>query len=166
MLLPTGERVYEELWDPMQRILTPSQLETLVFVDLVVRGNPTVRRPDIYPAQQERLRPIEDDEQTIEEEVLELARRARLFKRILEASREESPAIRVALIRLQTWAASTTYPILLHLFDLLDRAKCTEDEVVEAIGYIEGFLVRRMIARVPTNNLKQDLQRTILPVAE
>ncbi len=156
MLLPTrAETVYENVWDPMQRILNPSQLETLVFADLVIRGNPTVKRPDIYREQQRRLQPMEGNEQAIEAEVIELARRARLFKRILDPSKEENPLIRGALTRLQTWAAATTYPILLYLFDLLDREQCTEDEFVEAVGYIEGFLVRRMLAGVPTNNLNR-----------
>jgi uncharacterized protein with ParB-like and HNH nuclease domain/alkylated DNA nucleotide flippase Atl1 len=156
MLLPTRrERVYTEVWDPMQRTLTPTELETLVFVDLVVRGNATVKRPDIYRAQQERLEPFEDDEQAIEDEVVELARRARLFKRILQPQHEENTSMRAGFSRLQTWAASTTYPILLHLFDLLDRGLCSEDELVESMGYIEAFLVRRMIAGVPTNNLNR-----------
>jgi uncharacterized protein with ParB-like and HNH nuclease domain/alkylated DNA nucleotide flippase Atl1 len=158
MLLPTrAEAVYENVWDPMQRLLSPSQLETLVFADLVIRGNPTVKRPDIYREQQRRLQPLENDENAIEAEVEELARRARLFKRILDPSKEEDPRIRAALTRLQTWAAATTYPILLHLFDLLDRERCSEEELIESVGYIEGFLVRRMLAGVPTNNLNRIL---------
>jgi uncharacterized protein with ParB-like and HNH nuclease domain/alkylated DNA nucleotide flippase Atl1 len=158
MMLPTrGERVYNDVWTPMQEALTPAQLETLVFVDLVIRGNPTVKRPDIYRAQQERLRSKEHEEEEIEGEVRELARRARLFKRILDPSLEESEVIRPRLLRLKTWAAGTTYPILLQLFDLLDRKECTEDEVAQALEYVEGFLVRRMIAAVPTNNLNRIL---------
>jgi uncharacterized protein with ParB-like and HNH nuclease domain/alkylated DNA nucleotide flippase Atl1 len=158
MLLPTrGERVYEDVWTPMQTLLSPSELETLVFVDLVIRGNPTVKRPDIYRAQQERLGPKENDEEAIEAEVLELARRARLFKRILDPAREESDVIRPRLVRLKTWAAATTYPILLHLLDLFDRRECTEEEVAEGLDCVEGFLVRRMIAGVPTNNLNRIL---------
>lgn len=173
MLLPTqGERVYEQLWVPMQRMLTPSELETLVFVDLVVRGNATVKRPDIYRAQQQRLRSKEGDESAIEDEVTELARRARLFKRILDPRHEGNLEIRGALMRLQAWAAATTYPILLHLFDLLERDATTEDEVIESMGYLESFLVRRMIAGVPTNNLNRILNalpsqlESDLPVAE
>jgi alkylated DNA nucleotide flippase Atl1 len=156
MLLPTrAESVYDKLWHPMQRTLSSTQLETLVFVDLVIRGNPSVKRPDIYRAQQERLRPMEGDEQAIEGEVVEMARRAVLFKRILDPSQEEDLKIRAGLTRLQTWAAATTYPILLHLFDLRDRRECSEDDVIQGISYIEGFLVRRMISGVPTNNLNR-----------
>jgi alkylated DNA nucleotide flippase Atl1 len=173
MLLPTkGERVYGDVWTPMQEHLTPAELETLVFVDLVIRGNSTVKRPDIYRAQQDRLRPKENDEAAVEAEVLELARRARLFKRILDPTGEEDDGLRKGLLRLKTWAAGTTFPILLHLFDLRDRGECTEDEMAQAIDYVEGFLVRRMISGVPTNNLNRilnalpsSLDRN-LPVAE
>jgi uncharacterized protein with ParB-like and HNH nuclease domain/alkylated DNA nucleotide flippase Atl1 len=156
MLLPTqGEALYEKVWDPMQNMLKPSELETLVFVDLVIRGNATVKRPDIYRAQQERLRSKETDEHAIVDEVIELARRARLFDRILRPSPAERSDVHDALQRLQTWAAATTYPILLHLFDLLDRGEATADQVAESMAFIESFLVRRTIAGVPTNNLNR-----------
>src|SRR5438094_730117 len=45
MLLPTrAEQVYENVWRPMQDSLTPNQLETLVFVDLIWRGKTTIKR--------------------------------------------------------------------------------------------------------------------------
>ena len=158
MLLPTrGEHLYETVWDPMQQMLSPFELETLAFIDLIVRGNATVKRPDVYREQQARLHPIEGDEQAVEAEVVELARRARLFKTILEPSREESERLRQGFVRLKMWAAATMYPILLHLLDLRDRQQCPEEDVVEAIGYIEGFLVRRMIAGHSTNNLNRIL---------
>jgi NADH dehydrogenase FAD-containing subunit len=63
MLLPTrAEHVFEHIWRPMQDSLTATQLETLVFVDLILRGQTTIKRPDIYRAQQNGLRPIEGDE--------------------------------------------------------------------------------------------------------
>src|SRR5205823_6718286 len=48
MLLPTrAEDVYENVWRPMQESLSSGQLETLVFVDLVLRGRTTIKRQDI-----------------------------------------------------------------------------------------------------------------------
>lgn len=156
MLLPTrAETVYERVWQPMQETLTPNQLETLVFVDLILRGQSTVKRQDIYRGQQLRLRSFENDEAAIEAEVRELARRARLFARIVEPATEPHEDVREALLRLERWGAATTYPLLLHIFDLWDRGVCSEDGVVRAFGYVESFLVRRMIAAVPTNNLNR-----------
>jgi alkylated DNA nucleotide flippase Atl1 len=156
MLLPNrAEDVYDQVWRPMQESLTPAQLETLVFVDLVLRGKATIKRQDIYREQQERLQSLESDEAAVEREVRELARRARLFRRIVEPQSEPDQRIRAALERLERWGASTTHPLLMHLLDSLERGACTADEVVESISFIESFLVRRMIAAVPTNNLNR-----------
>lgn len=173
MLLPTrAEHVYRQVWHPMQESLTPTQLETLVFVDLVLRGKTTIKRQDIYRTQQDRLRPLEGDEAAVEDEVRELARRARFFQRIVQPETEPDPEIRAALQRLDRWGASTTYPLLLHLYDLLDREACSSAEVTAALNYVESFLVRRMIAGVPTNNLNRIFSGLVpqlpedLPIAE
>ncbi|MDQ3662414.1 MAG: DUF262 domain-containing protein [Actinomycetota bacterium] len=156
MLLPTkAEEVYKQVWQPMQEMLTPAQLETLVFVDLVLRGKTTIKRQDIYRGQQDRLRPFEGDENAVEAEVFELSRRARFFQRMVQPQTEPNLAIRAALERLNRWGASTTYPLLLHLYDLLDRGVTSSEEIVTVLGYVESFLVRRMLAVVPTNNLNR-----------
>jgi uncharacterized protein with ParB-like and HNH nuclease domain/alkylated DNA nucleotide flippase Atl1 len=173
MLLPTrAEDVYESVWRPMQESLSTTQLETLVFVDLVLRGKSTIKRQDIYRAQQERLRPFEGNEVTVEVEVRELARRARLFRKIVQPKTESQPLIRAALARLERWGASTTFPLLLYVFDLRERGECTDGEVVEVLAYVESFLVRRMIATVPTNNLNRIFSSLVpqlpaeLPIAD
>lgn len=173
MLLPTrAEKVYERVWRPMQDSLTPTQLETLVFVDLVLRGRTTIKRQDIYRAQQDRLRPLEDDEVAVEGEVQELARRAGFFSRIVQPHTEADPQVRAGLERLHRWGASTTYPLLMHLYDLWDRGACSAADVREALRYVESFLVRRMIAGVPTNNLNRIFSALVpqlpaeLPIAE
>jgi uncharacterized protein with ParB-like and HNH nuclease domain/alkylated DNA nucleotide flippase Atl1 len=173
MLLPTrAQTVYEQVWRPMQERLSPSQLEALVFVDLVVRGRTTIKRPDIYRAQQDRLREFEGDEQAVEDEVRELARRAALFERIVEPAREPDQHVRAALQRLDQWGASTTYPLLLHLFIHWESGACDADEVLATLAYVESFLVRRMIAGVPTNNLNRVFSALVpqlptdLPIAD
>ncbi len=173
MLLPTrAQHVYDRIWRPMQDSLTSTQLETLVFVDLVLRGRTTIKRQDIYRAQQERLRPHEGDEAAIESEVVELARRAGFFRRIVQPHTELDPDVSSALERLDRWGASTTYPVIMHLYDLWDRGACSSTDVVDALRHIESFIVRRMIAGVPTNNLNRIFSGLVpqlpsdLPVAE
>ncbi|OGU35003.1 MAG: hypothetical protein A3K13_05185 [Gemmatimonadetes bacterium RIFCSPLOWO2_12_FULL_68_9] len=173
MLLPTrAEPVYDSVWRPMQDALSPAQLETLVFVDLVLRGQTDIKRSDIYRSQQDRLLPFEGNEAGVESEVEELARKARLFQRIVQPDVEESPEVRAALKRLERWGATTTYPLLLHLYDLWHRGQCSEGDVAGALQYIESFLVRRMIVGIPTNNLNRIFNAIVpqisvnLPVAE
>jgi len=173
MLLPKkSEHVYKNTWLPMQEKLTSDQLEDLVFVDLVVRGETTIKRPDIYRGQQERLRETREDENAIESEVRELARRANLFQKIVQPENEGNPAIQAALNRLNDWGSKVTYPLLLHLYILWEDGQCTSDEVEETLSYVESFLVRRMLAEVPTNNLNRIFNALVsqlpseLPIAE
>lgn len=156
MLLPTrAEEVYEEVWRPMQESLTPGQLESLVFVDLILHGNPTVKRPDLYRAQQDLLEPIEGNEAAVEAAVRTLAKRAKVFKRIVQPDTEPNPKLREAALRLDRWGATTSYPLLLHCYECWVAQQCTEDELLRALSYVESFLVRRMIVGVPLNNLNR-----------
>ena len=60
-----------------------------------------------------------------------------------------------ALERLDTWGAQTTYPLVMHLFDLQERQQATTQEVLESLIYVESFLVRRMLCGVYSGNLNR-----------
>ncbi|MET8700152.1 DUF262 domain-containing protein [Kitasatospora sp. NPDC004723] len=155
-LLPKrGELVYRELWLPMQRELGPRNLELLVWLDLVVRGHSKAKQSEIYREQQKRLHPIKDDEEALQQEIALLAERGGRLLRILEPGRESSGALRSVLERLGAWGGQTHYPLALHLLDLVDAGRATAAEASEALGYVESYLVRRMICQVPTNNLNR-----------
>ena len=155
MRLPSrGEDVYRDVWLPMQNRLG-ADLELLVWLDLVIRGNDRVKQSDIYRAQQERLEKLPATEEAIEAEVAELARRSRHLERILHPAAEPNPRLASALTRLRDWGAATAYPLIMHLLDLLDRGVTTPGDVADAIVFVESFLVRRMLCQVPTNNLNR-----------
>jgi len=155
MRLPSrGEDVYRDIWLPMQDRLG-ADLELLVWLDLVIRGNDRVKHGEIYRAQQERLQGLPATEEAIEAEVAELARRSRHLERILHPETEPEPGLAGALARLWDWGATTAYPLIMHLLDLLDRGITAPRDVADALAYIESFLVRRMLCQVPTNNLNR-----------
>ncbi|GAB3119841.1 DUF262 domain-containing protein [Streptomyces calidiresistens] len=156
MLLPKrGERVYRELWLPMQQSLGPKNLELLVWLDLVVRGHHKTKQSEIYREQQKRLQPLAGDEDALQREIAELAERGRRFLRIVEPSRERSPALRAVLERLAAWGGQTHYPLALHLLDLVDAGGATPEEAAEALGHVESYLVRRLICQTPTTGLNR-----------
>jgi alkylated DNA nucleotide flippase Atl1 len=157
MRLPThGGDVYRDIWLPMQDRLSPRDLELLVWLDLIIRGDDRVKQTEIYRAQQQRLEEIPDeDEKAVEQEIVELARRSKQLARILEPSRETRPELRAALERLRDWGAQTAYPLVLHILDLVDRGIAEPTDAARAIRYIESFLVRRMLCQVPPNNLNR-----------
>ncbi|MFJ9445271.1 DUF262 domain-containing protein [Kitasatospora sp. NPDC101235] len=155
-LLPKrGERVYRELWLPMQQELGPKNLELLVWLDLVVRGHGKAKQSEIYREQQKRLDGLKNDEEALQREIQLLAERGKRLRRILNPELESSGALRNALERLGAWGGQTHYPLALHLLDLVEAERATAEEAAEALGYVESYLVRRMICQVPTNNLNR-----------
>lgn len=155
MLLPSrGEAVYEQIWRPMEQLVAFANLEGLARVDLQRRGL-DVAKDDVYRLHQQRLDALDGNEEAVEEVVRDLARHAEHYKRLIDPGHEPDDQLRAGLQRLARWGAQTTYPLLMHGYDLLDRGGCTIDELRQAVSYVEGFLVRRHLAGVPTNALNR-----------
>ncbi|MDK1476879.1 DUF262 domain-containing protein [Streptomyces sp. 549] len=167
-----GEHVYETYWLPLQDSLSNDELEQLMWLQLVLDGDDRVRRQDLYTAQQKRFEDTRTGDAEIEEYIRGLHRRSTHFRRLLHPEEEGDPAVRAALRRLDAWHAVVTYPALMLLLDRRERGELDSSETARALAYIESFLVRRMICRVPTNNLNRIFQAVPgqlplnLPVAE
>jgi alkylated DNA nucleotide flippase Atl1 len=157
MRLPTrAEVLYSSVWLPMQGLLNAEDLELLLWLDLVLRGDPRAKRKDLYRAQQSRLDKL-DGEAALEAELVELGRRAQHLSVILNPTQEPDKAIRSGLSRLLAWGSQTTFPLLMHLLDLRARHELDEHAVAETVAHLESFLVRRMIVGRATNNLNRIL---------
>jgi alkylated DNA nucleotide flippase Atl1 len=156
MLMPIrAENVYRDTWLPMQQQLKDDGLETLMWLDLVLRGDDKAKQSDLYRAQASRLEAEGLDEETIVAEVVELGRRSRHLQIVLDPSQERDDSLRAQLRRINEWGGQTTYPVTMLLLDQRDQGLISTDDVAEALRLVEGFLARRMIAGVPTNNLNR-----------
>ncbi|MFI6581745.1 DUF262 domain-containing protein [Embleya sp. NPDC050493] len=159
MRLPTrDEHVYSTYWLPLQRKLTNAQLEQLMWLHLVLEGDSQVRLQDIYAAQQGRLDVGDATEATVEAYVVELHRRSRQFLRILNPDAEPDARVRGHLQRIRDWQGVTTYPVLMVLLERHSAKELTNDQLVQALSYVESFLVRRALCRIPTNSLPRIFQ--------
>jgi hypothetical protein len=159
MKLPTrGEQVYETYWLPLQASLSNEELEQLMWLQLVLDGDDRVRRQDLYAAQQQRFERGKATEEDIEAYIRELHRGAALFRRLLHPEEEPDASVRAHLRRLDAWQAQVTYPALMLLLDRRERGALDSAGTARAMSYIESFLVRRMICRVPPNNLNRIFQ--------
>ncbi|MDH6433865.1 alkylated DNA nucleotide flippase Atl1 [Streptomyces sp. SAI-144] len=159
MKLPTrGEHVYETYWLPLQASLSNEELEQLMWLQLVLDGDDRVRRQDLYAAQQQRFERSKASEEDIEAYIRELHRSAALFRRLLHPEEEPDTSVRAQLHRLDAWQAQVTYPALMLLLDRRERGSLDSSDTARAMSYIESFLVRRMICRVPPNNLNRIFQ--------
>lgn len=165
MCLPTrGETVYRNLWLPMQELLGPDNLELLVWLDLVVRGNSRAKQSEIYRDQRKRLAALSGDESALQAEISALRERAERLMRILYPERESDPELREVLQRLSRWGGQTHYPLALHLLDLMDDGQTTAHEAAEALAYAESYMVRRVLAGLSTtgsNRVFMELPREV-----
>lgn len=155
MRMPTrGDSAYNAYWLPMQTLLSADELEQVVWLDLILRGNSQVRRDEIYREQQSRLEQLHD-EAALEAEIKHLHHLAGLYRCIVKPALEDDESVSSALRRLNEWAAQTVQPVVLRLLDLRSEGRATSPEVARALGWIESFMVRRMIVGRATNNLNR-----------
>ncbi len=155
MLLPTrGEEIYEQVWRPMEQEVGVENLEGLARIDLMRRGE-VVAYDRVYEEHQRLLTPIAGDEAAVEERVRDLALRGSFYKRLIDPSTETHWETSAGLQRLARWGAQTSYPVLMVALDLRHREVLSDDDVARAVSLIESFLVRRQLARIPTNALNR-----------
>jgi alkylated DNA nucleotide flippase Atl1 len=152
MLLPNrGESVYKDVWQPMEELVGFRHVEGLARVDLQRRGI-LVSRDDVYRLHQERL-DAAGDENSVEAVVADLTRRAQHYKCLIDPGSEPDSAVRAGLRWLSTWAAQTTYPIIMQAYDLRQRDLISTSEIQDTLTILISFLVRRHLSGIATNSL-------------
>jgi uncharacterized protein with ParB-like and HNH nuclease domain/alkylated DNA nucleotide flippase Atl1 len=166
MRLPTrDEEVYTTLWLPMQNALPANQLELLMYLDLVLRGEERARREDLYSGHQERIRSIEEEAEVIAY-IEQLALRSGFLERIIDPANEEDEAVSAALERLRAWSAQVVYPPVMALLERRHFGEASSSDVAEALLLIESFVVRRMLNGVYTGNLNRIFQSLTSEIME
>jgi alkylated DNA nucleotide flippase Atl1 len=170
MRLPhRGDEVYTHQWLPLQKLLNDAELEELVWLDLVLRGDDRATQESIYRSQQRRLDQL-NDETAIEQWVAELHHKARMFKRVLDPQPESAPelerALRRALDRLNRWGTAVVHPICLHVLFAHDATQLTADDAAAALRVVESYLVRRMIMGLSSNNLNRIMMSLVKDLGE
>jgi alkylated DNA nucleotide flippase Atl1 len=135
-----------------------------------------VRQDQVYRTARGQLEPQANDLDLLENHVRRLARRGAyyaLFLRPRDPTGEASSlgVTKSALRHLQflrTWGASTTYPLLLHIYAEVDARRATPAQAESCLEALVSFIVRRYLAAVPTNVLNRLFIQltTALPAGE
>jgi alkylated DNA nucleotide flippase Atl1 len=157
-----SDQVYAQYWRPLEVKLGTDGLEGLVRDDLQAAGE-FVRQNQVYRQARAQLEPHAGDLDSLEERVRRLARRGSFYALFLQPTAAAEAAEQLGagegtlrhLRFLRTWGASTTYPLLLHLFAEVDAGRATAEQLERCLAAIESFIVRRYLAAVPTNVLNR-----------
>lgn len=90
-----------------------------------------------------------------------LTRHATRYAVITGMKQDESPGIAYAITALNRLESSTTYPLLLELFDACDRGAMPPSALARCIGMLHGFIFRRFVCGESSRGYGQIFVRAI-----
>lgn len=159
---PRSNSVYSQHWRPLEKLLGTDNLEGLVRDDLQSTGD-FVKQGNVYRTARSQLEPSADDLDFLENHVKKLARRGAFYAVFLRPSQPGPDPAELGitkealshLVFLRGWGASTTYPLLLHIYAQVDAGRATPKQAASCLEAIESFLVRRYLVATPTNVLNR-----------
>lgn len=145
--------VYDTIWFPMQQHLGDS-LQYFVRHYLAMEGDiPTVSK--IYATFRRNMDERAKNEAAVVESMKELAGYAEYYRRFLNPEEEEDAALRALFGAFRRLATTTSYPLMLRLYDDYVHGRLTCDELVDCLKAIETYVVRRAACRVPAQALNK-----------
>lgn len=154
----TKHWAHVEEWLQEQRLVGKSGLgELTAFLRhyLAMRSGVLCSVEHVYARFRDRAERDFGSADAFAKEIATLHRFAAYYNRMLRPDNDPSVKLKMAMKRLNTLEASTTFPFLLALYDACDAQVLTSAELLEAIGILENYLVRRYLAGEATNFLNK-----------
>jgi hypothetical protein len=141
-------------WDPIEKIHLPDRkdLDAFVWAEVVSRGA-NVLQKRTYRTVQAELRTAGAGADAAKDYVARLHRRAPVFARLLDPSKEPQPAVADRLARLDRAGGKTARPVVLWLYEEQHDGRCTHEDIGKCVAHLESFVVRRFLNAMPPNNL-------------
>ncbi|MUH00705.1 DUF262 domain-containing protein [Scytonema sp. UIC 10036] len=146
------ERVYSKYWIPLENILKSNLTEFLRHY--IMKDGDDIKQGGIYAAIKAKLISMNSTEQ-VEVEVQSMQRFGEFYARFLFPDQEETANIRDCLENIKELKVTTSYPLLLRLFDARQARDLSEVDLEKCLRLVESFVVRRAVCGVPTNLLNK-----------
>ncbi|AKG24308.1 DUF262 domain-containing protein [Calothrix sp. 336/3] len=146
------ERVYSTYWSPMENTLKSNLTEFLRHY--IMKDGDDIKQGGIYAAIKAKLKSMKSTKE-VELEVQSMQRFGEFYARFLQPLQEENHNIRCCLENIQDLKVTTSYPLLLRLFDARQNGDLSNVELEKCLGLVESFVVRRAVCGVPTNILNK-----------
>ncbi len=146
------ERVYSNYWTPLEKTLQSNLTEFLRHYTM--KEGDDIKKGGIYAAIRTRLKNMGSAE-AVEAEVKSMQRFGEFYAEFLSPEQEVVASIRERLENIKDIKVTTSYPLLLRLFDARQAQSLSDIELEKCLGLIESFVVRRAVCGVPTNGLNK-----------
>ena len=146
------ERVYSKYWVPLESMLKSNLTEFLRHYTM--KDGDDIKKGGIYAAIRTRLKSM-DSTEAVEAEVQSMQRFGEFYAKFLSPAQEEVTIIRDRLENIKDIKVTTSYPLLLRLFNARQTGDLSDVELEKCLGLVESFVVRRTVCGVPTNPLNK-----------
>jgi len=145
--------VYEKIWFSMQQNLGDS-LEDFIRHYLAKDGNiPAFNR--IYSTFKENADKEANNEDDVIEIIKDLKKYAGYYYKFLYPEKENDKILRDFLEKFDILGVSTSYPLLLRLYDDYAVGRLTRDEFSDCLKAIEIYIVRRAVCGISAQALNK-----------
>lgn len=146
------DHVYHQLWQPMERILSESNM-TEFFRQYLMRDGSMVKIDAVYV----ELKRHTDRRATLTpiEQLQELHRYAGYYSRLAHPDLEPNVQVRKALTNLQRLNFGVTASFLLSLYNDYATERISAATMAQALSIVENYLLRRFVCGMPTNTLNK-----------
>lgn len=142
------EDIYNDIWKPMQDRLGDT-IPEFVRHYLTMNGD-YINTGDVYNVLKERI-----DRIGVEDCLEELNKFSKFYSIFINPENEDNEKIRKELYMLKRLDISTSYPLLLNIYNIYEEGNITVDEFEEMLCVVENYIVRRFVCGVPTNQLNK-----------
>jgi Protein of unknown function (DUF1524)/Protein of unknown function DUF262 len=146
------ERVHSKYWVPLENLLHSNLTEFLRHYTM--KDGDDIKQGGIYAAIKSKLKSM-DSPDAIEAEVQSMQRFGGFYSRFLSPVHEETDSIRGCLENIKEIKVTTSYPLLLRMFDARQVGDLSDVELDKCLGLVESFVVRRSVCGVPNNPLNK-----------
>jgi len=147
------EDVYKNIWFPIQQKLG-EYLEDFFRHYLAMDGNiPNFNK--IYATFKETTDKKAKHDDEIISLMKELLRFSEYYYKFLNPDEETNAQLKEYLQKIDVLEVTTSYPLLLRLYDDYINRKLSLDDLIECLKIIETFIVRRAVCGIPTNVLNK-----------
>jgi uncharacterized protein with ParB-like and HNH nuclease domain len=146
------EQIYSKYWMPLESKLKSDLTEFLRHY--IMKDGENIKQGGIYAAIKDKLKKL-DSTQAIEAEAESMKRFGELYSRFILPRQEETATIRECLENIKELKVTTSYPLLLRLFNARQIGCLNDANLEKCLNLIESFVVRRSVCGVPTNQLNK-----------
>ena len=151
MRFPVSEQqtVYDHLWLPMQNRLGTNLTEFMRHF-LGAEGE-DVRKGDVYASIKKLV--ASSEAPAVDLLMTRMEKLSVLYSRITGSSPEPNAQFKSYFERFRQLDFGTAYPLLLTMYEDYEEKQFTEDEFLSVLRILFSFIIRRMVASVPSNSL-------------